>query len=337
MLRCFSKRSSPTLRAGDLGEQVKRWRSARPGEEMPAGVLDVDALIETRPIVLRNESWSGSAHWWRCWMGWICSRSAWRRGDDRPTRHRPASSDMFSRRPSWRVLRLAPFCSDRSPIGSAANVSLSAPSSASGFTLTTAYVGGLAELLADPFSPASGRRSDAELYQPRIGIRAESAPATIVSLLRGGFPLGGVIGGLVGSRMIPAYGWQSTLLVGGVLRSCCRPIWRWCSAIGEFLVAAGKSRERSPPRCTEIFLTYRTGGLIHSKFTSRLYEGGCLSRSGLGMCDGTLCGSASSASTTWVDERMEASPTRWRRVGIGSEQERAGAGRCRSVVVCLGR
>ena len=39
--------------------------------------------------------------------------------------------------------------------------------------------------------------------------------ATIVSLLWAGFPLGGVVGGVLASRLIPSFGWRSVFYVGG--------------------------------------------------------------------------------------------------------------------------
>lgn len=53
-----------------------------------------------------------------------------------------------------------------------------------------------------------------------ISLASEYVPvrrrAAIVSLLWAGFPLGGVVGGLIGSYIIPAYGWHSIFIVGGV-------------------------------------------------------------------------------------------------------------------------
>ena len=46
---------------------------------------------------------------------------------------------------------------------------------------------------------------------------AKPRRAAVVSLLWAGFPLGGVIGGILGSWIIPAYGWQSIFIVGGVV------------------------------------------------------------------------------------------------------------------------
>src|SRR6202162_4928090 len=86
------------------------------------------------------------------------------------------------------------------------------------FTLATAYVGDLTELLAVRFLAGFGLGGAMPSF---ISLAAEYVPkarrATVVSLLWAGFPLGGMIGGLVGSWIIPAYGWRSIFLVGGVL------------------------------------------------------------------------------------------------------------------------
>ena len=54
-----------------------------------------------------------------------------------------------------------------------------------------------------------------------ISLTSEYSPrrlrAVIVALLWAGFPLGGFVGGLLASWIIPAFGWQSVFWVGGVL------------------------------------------------------------------------------------------------------------------------
>ena len=46
-----------------------------------------------------------------------------------------------------------------------------------------------------------------------ISLGSEFAPrrlrAVLVGLLWAGFPLGGMLGGILGSTLIPAFGWQS--------------------------------------------------------------------------------------------------------------------------------
>ncbi len=54
-----------------------------------------------------------------------------------------------------------------------------------------------------------------------IALGTEYSPRRLrtisVALLWAGFPLGGVVGGLLGARLIPAFGWPSLFYVGGVL------------------------------------------------------------------------------------------------------------------------
>ena len=86
------------------------------------------------------------------------------------------------------------------------------------FTLCTARAGSLDELLVYRFLAGAGLGGAMPSF---ISLASEYVPlrrrATIVSLLWAGFPLGGVVGGLLGSRLIPAYGWPSIFIVGGIL------------------------------------------------------------------------------------------------------------------------
>lgn len=86
------------------------------------------------------------------------------------------------------------------------------------FTLATASVGDLWQLLTVRFFAGFGLGGAMPSF---ISLASEYVPkarrATIVSLLWAGFPLGGTIGGLLGSKIIPAYGWQSIFIVGGAL------------------------------------------------------------------------------------------------------------------------
>jgi MFS transporter, AAHS family, 4-hydroxybenzoate transporter len=114
------------------------------------------------------------------------------------------------------------------------------------FTLATAYAGNLPELLACRFLAGIGLGGAMPSF---ISLASEYVPKTrraaVVSLLWAGFPLGGVVGGLLGSWIIPAYGWQSIFLVGGVLPILLSAIL--AMALPEsvsFLVATGKSADR---------------------------------------------------------------------------------------------
>jgi len=123
------------------------------------------------------------------------------------------------------------------------------------FTLATAYVGDLSQLLMVRFMAGFGLGGAMPSF---ISLASEYVPkarrASIVSLLWAGFPLGGVIGGLLGSRIIPAYGWQSIFLVGGVL-----PIILAIVLAGvlpesaAFMVAARKPGERIGRTLRRIF------------------------------------------------------------------------------------
>jgi AAHS family 4-hydroxybenzoate transporter-like MFS transporter len=86
------------------------------------------------------------------------------------------------------------------------------------FTLATAFAGSLSELLVYRFLAGAGLGGAMPSF---ISLASEYVPtarrAGVVSLLWAGFPLGGVVGGLLGSRIIPAYGWQSIFILGGAI------------------------------------------------------------------------------------------------------------------------
>jgi MFS transporter, AAHS family, 4-hydroxybenzoate transporter len=86
------------------------------------------------------------------------------------------------------------------------------------FTLATAFADRLQLLLLVRFLAGVGLGGAMPSF---ISLVSEYIPdrlrVTMVSLLWAGFPLGGVIGGLLGSWLIPAYGWQAIFLVGGTL------------------------------------------------------------------------------------------------------------------------
>ncbi len=86
------------------------------------------------------------------------------------------------------------------------------------FTLLTAAATGLSDLLAYRFLAGVGLGGAMPSF---ISLASEYVPAgrraTVVSLLWAGFPLGGSVGGVLASWLIPAYGWQSVFLAGGVL------------------------------------------------------------------------------------------------------------------------
>ncbi len=77
-----------------------------------------------------------------------------------------------------------------------------------------------------------------------IAITAEYTPArmrsTVVGLMFCGFPLGAVAGGLASARLIPAFGWGSVFLVGGVVPILLFPLlWARLPESARFLALKG--------------------------------------------------------------------------------------------------
>jgi MFS transporter, AAHS family, 4-hydroxybenzoate transporter len=87
-----------------------------------------------------------------------------------------------------------------------------------GFTWCTALASSVNELLVYRFCTGLGLGGAMPGF---ISLAAEYVPrrlrAPIISALWAGFPLGGVLGGLLGSSLIPLWGWQSIFWVGGAL------------------------------------------------------------------------------------------------------------------------
>lgn len=85
------------------------------------------------------------------------------------------------------------------------------------FTLCTAFAGDLETLLVCRFLTGVGLGGAMPSF---ISLSSEYVPhrlrASAVSLMWAGFPLGGVVGGLLASRLIPAFGWRSVFFAGGV-------------------------------------------------------------------------------------------------------------------------
>jgi MFS transporter, AAHS family, 4-hydroxybenzoate transporter len=86
------------------------------------------------------------------------------------------------------------------------------------FTLATPFSDSYQTLLAMRFFTGLGLGGAAPSF---IALGSEYMPqrlrATMVSLLWAGFPLGGALGGLLGSRIIPTVGWQWLFWIGGAL------------------------------------------------------------------------------------------------------------------------
>ena len=72
-----------------------------------------------------------------------------------------------------------------------------------------------------------------------VSVASEYAPkrlmSVVVSMLFCGMPMGAVLGGLVGSVVLPRWGWQFVLYVGGIL-----PF-----ALALFLIKALRNRSAS--------------------------------------------------------------------------------------------
>lgn len=86
------------------------------------------------------------------------------------------------------------------------------------FTFATGFVASFPALLGMRFLAGIGLGGAMPSF---IALGTEYAPRRLrgvaVALLWTGFPLGGVLGGLLGARLIPAFGWPSLFYVGGIL------------------------------------------------------------------------------------------------------------------------
>lgn len=86
------------------------------------------------------------------------------------------------------------------------------------FTLATAAAPGLASLVAARFLTGLGLGA---ALPSAVSLAAEyvspARRAATAGLLFAGLPVGGVLAGLLGSVLLPAAGWQSLFLVGGVI------------------------------------------------------------------------------------------------------------------------
>jgi AAHS family 4-hydroxybenzoate transporter-like MFS transporter len=192
------------------------------------------------------------------------------------------------------------------------------------FTLATAYAGSLPELLTCRFLTGFGLGGAMPSF---ISLGSEYVPKTrrtaVVSLLWAGFPLGGVVGGLLGSRIIPAYGWQSIFLVGGMLPILLSIIL--AIALPEsmsFLVATGKSRDRIGRTLRRIFPDVTTTGETRFELgRESAPRATVLELFGSGRALGTLLLWASFFFAFMILVTNSAwSPILLRRVGIAAEQ-----------------
>lgn len=85
------------------------------------------------------------------------------------------------------------------------------------FTVCTAFADDLGALMTYRFLTGLGLGGAMPAF---ISLSSEYVPhrlrASAVSLMWAGFPLGGVVGGLLAARLIPAFGWRSVFFAGGV-------------------------------------------------------------------------------------------------------------------------
>ena len=140
------------------------------------------------------------------------------------------------------------------------------------FTLTTAYADNFPELLVARFLTGVGLGGAMPSF---ISLASEYVPkarqAAVVGLLWAGFPLGGVVGGLLGSWIIPTYGWQSIFLVGGILPILLSMIL--AVALPEsvsFLVMAGTSQARISRALLRVFPDVSMAGEIRYEFAKEI-------------------------------------------------------------------
>ncbi len=123
------------------------------------------------------------------------------------------------------------------------------------FTFCTAFAGSLDVLLVARFLAGMGLGGAMPSF---ISLASEYVPsrlrATIVGLLWAGFPLGGVVGGLLGAWLIPAYGWQSIFLVGGVAPiALALLLLIVLPESAAFLINSGKPAERTAATLRRMF------------------------------------------------------------------------------------
>ena len=114
------------------------------------------------------------------------------------------------------------------------------------FTVCTAQAGDFRTLLIFRFLTGLGLGGAMPSFIS-LGSEFVARPrrAVMVALLWAGFPLGGLIGGLLASRLIPAFGWQSVFYVGGIAPLVLAVLLMVFlpESIG-FLVATGGNQQR---------------------------------------------------------------------------------------------
>lgn len=137
------------------------------------------------------------------------------------------------------------------------------------FTVATAFANSFSVLLVCRFLTGLGLGGAMPSF---ISLASEYVPAnkraTIVSLLWAGFPLGGVVGGFLGSWIIPTYGWHSIFIVGGIVPVVIA--FALIAALPEsvaFLINRGRPREQIVGILRRIYPTHAFADDVH--FTRR--------------------------------------------------------------------
>jgi MFS transporter, AAHS family, 4-hydroxybenzoate transporter len=116
----------------------------------------------------------------------------------------------------------------------------------SAFTILTARVGSMPELLVVRFLAGLGLGA---IMPNATALVGEYTPrrqriATMM-IVTNGFLVGAVLGGFLAAWMIPAHGWRSVFYVGGILPLVVLvPMLLWLPESLQFLVVRGKSRDR---------------------------------------------------------------------------------------------
>ena len=121
-------------------------------------------------------------------------------------------------------------------------------------TLLTATAASLNELRLYRFLTGLGLGGAMPSF---IALGAEYAPErlrkTVVAVLWAGFPLGGVVGGLLGSWLIPAEGWRAMFWVGGTLPLLVAPALLFLPESAGYLAARQAPADRIAALLKRIF------------------------------------------------------------------------------------
>lgn len=114
-------------------------------------------------------------------------------------------------------------------------------------TLATAMAGSLTSLIFLRFVAGLGLGG---VLPNAIALTSEFCPqrrhGTMVMVMNSGFPLGSALGGFVAAPMIPAYGWRSVFIFGGILPLVLVPLLGfWLPESIRYLVLQGNKPARA--------------------------------------------------------------------------------------------